>query len=89
MQFEWDENKRQTNLEKHGVDFPDAARVLLGRPLTRQDSRQEYGEQRFIAYGELGARLLAVAFTIRNEDVVRIISARKANARERRKYGGA
>lgn len=46
MEFEWNEAKRQSNLEKHGVDFIDAARVLADAPLILEDTRHDYGEQR-------------------------------------------
>lgn len=85
MEFEWDEAKRQSNLEKHGVDFTDAALVLADAPLILEDTRQNYGEQRCLAFGELNALLFVVAFTIRN-GAFRIISARRANSRERRFY---
>lgn len=85
MQFEWDETKRRSNLAKHGVDFVDAARMLCGAPLLFEDDRRDYGERRCIAMGEEAGHVLVVVFTIR-EYAFRIISARRANARERRKY---
>ncbi len=85
MEFEWDEAKRQSNLEKHGVDFIDAARILADSPLILEDTRRDYGEQRCIALGERNGLLFVVAFTLRN-GAFRIISARRANARERRSY---
>lgn len=85
MQFEWDEAKRAENLAKHGVDFVDAAQVLSRSPLVLADERRDYGEPRYIAWGELNGLLLAVVFTVRGE-ALRIISARRANARERRRY---
>ena len=85
MKFDWDETKRRANIEKHGVDFIEAARMLGGLPSMLEDGRRDYGEQRCLAIGEEDGRLLMVVFTIR-EGIFRIISARKANARERRKY---
>ena len=85
MEFEWDEGKRRSNFEKHGVDFTDAILVLADAPLTLEDARHDYGEQRCLALGELHGPLFAVTFTIR-DGVFRIISARRANARERRFY---
>lgn len=85
MLFEWDEDKRQSNLAKHGIDFVNAARMLRGEPLFFEDARRDYGEQRYIAVGEEVGYLLVVVFTIRDE-ALRIISARRANSRERRKY---
>ncbi|MHC1710565.1 MAG: BrnT family toxin [Solidesulfovibrio sp.] len=85
MRFEWDEDKRRANVDKHGVDFVDAARMLCGEPLIIEDDRRNYGERRCIAVGEEVGYVLVVIFTIR-DGVFRIISARRANARERRKY---
>lgn len=85
MEFEWDEAKRRSNLEKHGVDFIDAALVLADAPLILEDTRRDYGEQRCLALGERNGLLFVVAFTLR-DGAFRIISARRANARERRSY---
>ncbi len=85
MNFEWDEAKRQANIKKHGVDFTDAALILADSPLILEDARRDYGEQRCLAFGERKDVLFVVAFTLR-EGVFRIISARRANSRERRKY---
>ena len=85
MEFEWDEAKRQSNLEKHGVDFIDAALVLADAPLILEDARRDYGEQRCLAFGERNGLLFIVAFTLR-DGAFRIISVRRANARERRSY---
>lgn len=85
MEFEWDEAKRQSNLEKHGVDFVDVAPILADSPLILEDNRRDYGEQRCLAFGERNDMLFVVAFTLRN-GAFRIISARRANSRERRFY---
>jgi uncharacterized DUF497 family protein len=85
MEFEWDEAKRQSNLAKHGVDFIDAAPVLADAPLILEDTRRDYGELRCLAFGERNGLLFVVAFTLR-DGAFRIISARRANARERRAY---
>ena len=81
MDYEWDEAKRAANLAKHGVDFPAAVAVLEARPPVFADERRDYGEPRYVALGGLDGRLLVVVFTLRGQ-AVRIISARKANARE-------
>ncbi len=85
MQFAWDEAKRLANIAKHGVDFIEAKRMLGDMPLLLDDDRRDYGERRCLAVGPVDGRLLIVIFTIR-DGVFRIVSARKANARERRKY---
>ncbi len=88
MRFEWDEKKREANLAKHGVDFPTAAKALRNRAMVERDVRKEYGEPRWLGYGEFDGRLYVVVFTVRG-DRIRIISARKANAREAKKHGRA
>jgi uncharacterized protein len=85
MYFAWDEQKRRTNLSKHGLDFADAHRVFNDDALVVKDERLEYGEDRYILLGLLSERLIVVVFTVRDE-VVRVISMRKANKREQQRY---
>ena len=85
MEFEWDENKRQSNLSKHGIDFVDAAKIFNRPVLERVDNRYDYEETRIIALGEVNGVVLFVVYTWRGE-VRRIISARRATKRERNKY---
>ena len=84
-EFEWDENKRASNLEKHGVDFIDAAYVFDQKHVFWADNRQNYGEARFKALGLVDGVLLCVIFTIR-DNKHRIISAHKAGRNDRRKH---
>ncbi len=87
VEFEWDFRKAVANLRKHGVDFADAATVLYDdRAITIADERSD--EERFVTIGmnALG-RVLVVVYAWR-EERLRLISARKATARERRQYGG-
>lgn len=53
MQFEWDEQKRKTNIRKHGFDFRDAWKVFNSPMLVAPDDRQDYGEDRWIGIGML------------------------------------
>jgi len=85
MAFEWDENKRLSNLEKHSIDFQDAELFFESNPSCFKDCRKDYGEERFVAFGTIEGRLIITAYTNR-EGTLRIISMRKANARERRLY---
>jgi uncharacterized DUF497 family protein len=80
--FEWDSNKEEENIRKHGVDFTIASQLWDGQVFERTDDRHNYGEVRFLAFGEIEGRVLAVVFTWRGM-TRRIISARKANPRER------
>lgn len=87
MKFEWDKNKAQKNLTKHGVTF-DEAKSVFNDPLfiTFADPEHSIGERRFIILGESAQRrLLVVAYTERNQ-LTRLISARVATRTERRFY---
>ena len=79
--FEWDEEKSETNLIKHGVSFEDAAVVFSGPCLTFKDNRVDYGEPRFTTFGVLEKRIVILVHIPRGENT-RIISMRKANNRE-------
>jgi uncharacterized protein len=84
MEFEWDEAKRLANLDKHGIDFIDIPEIFDGDIVTFEDDRYSYGEQRFVTFGLLQGRVIAV-HTERGE-AIRIISARKATKNEQRTY---
>jgi uncharacterized DUF497 family protein len=86
--FEWDATKAKANLAKHGVSF-DEGLTVFSDPLARllDDPDHSRDEARFILLGESTARrCLAVAFTDRRPDRIRLISARKATRLERRQY---
>jgi uncharacterized DUF497 family protein len=83
--YEWDEEKRAANLRDHGVDFANAYHFDWETAVITIDDREDYGELREMAYGCIGVRLHAMAFT-RRGDKVRIISLRKANGTEVRRY---
>lgn len=87
MDYEWDSNKAKANLRKHGVDFTDAATVFVDDlALTIADDDPD--EERFVSIGKDGlGRILVVVYAWRGEGI-RIISARKANSRERKQYEG-
>lgn len=81
--FEWDERKRQRNVERHGIDFEDAARIFEGPILTVRSDRGS--EVRYVALGLLDDVEIAVVYTVRSE-ACRIISARRARQDERKAY---
>ncbi|NJN96156.1 MAG: BrnT family toxin [Anaerolineales bacterium] len=85
MKFEWDEAKRQTNLHKHRLDFAEAEIIFSGATFTFEDNRYAYGEDRFITLGLLKGAVVVIAHTERNE-VIRIISLRKATKYEQQLY---
>ena len=87
--FEWDENKNKINKNKHKVSFEEAKTVFYDeKALVIDDPEHSKEEERFIILGEsYRANLLVVCHCYRVSDtVIRIISARKANEEERRKY---
>ena len=85
MRFEWDEAKRESNILKHGIDFIDAEKVFEGQTITILDDRFDYEQERFITLGLLDGRVVAIVHT-EAEDVIRIISARKATNNEEISY---
>ena len=92
MRFEWDRAKSRINQTKHsGLDFETAARVFNDPNIVLIEDRNIEGEQRWHAIGAVSAVLLLVVHVYREDDVdgeeiIRIISAREANQRERRIY---
>jgi uncharacterized DUF497 family protein len=89
MNFEWDPDKADRNLEKHGVSFAEAS-TTFGDPLsvTIPDPRHSEGEERFVLFGMSDhGRLLAVVHTDR-DGTVRIVSARLMTRHEREQYEG-
>ena len=85
MKFEWDDAKRKSNIKKHGIDFIDAPIIFAGYTLTILDDRYDYGEERFVTFGILDGRVVAVVHT-ETEDLIRIISIRKATKNEEKEY---
>lgn len=85
MNFEWDEEKRKSNIAKHGLDFADAKYVFERATFTFEDDRFDYGEQRFITIGMVKSIVVVIAHTEQN-DVIRIISMRKASKHEQKIY---
>ncbi len=79
MEFEWDETKREINIEKHGIDFLDVLELFAQKPRVKKSSYPE--ENRFLATGTLNNRKITVVYTIR-ESRIRIISVRRARKNE-------
>ena len=89
MQFEWDENKNQANIEKHGISFSEASTVFYDEnAVLFDDPDHSENEDRFLIIGfSQKARICIVSHCYRgNDDVIRIISARKATRRESEAY---
>jgi len=87
MEFEWDEEKAESNLKKHGVDFNEAATVFNDLfYVDFYDPKHSVDEQRFLMIGESNRqRLLIISYVERNNKI-RIISARELTAQERKNY---
>ncbi len=87
MEFEWDPRKADANLKKHGVSFTEAAEAFYDpNAIDDLDEGHSSPEQRFHLIGMSYGALLFVAYTVRPENRIRIISARKPTRGERRIY---
>lgn len=92
MRFEWDDRKNESNLKKHGVDFVLASRVFDDPYCVTEIDRIEDGELRLRTVGEIDGEYLLLVIHLLDtdgeefEEAVRIISARKAERQERRRY---
>jgi uncharacterized protein len=86
MKITFDPAKREATLRDRGLDFADAAHVFAGKTLDDPDERRDYGERRIITVGKLGERMVIVAWTPRG-DARHVFSMRKANAREKKRFG--
>ena len=92
--FEWDPDKAERNLRKHGVNFEVASRAFVDPMALTVLDRVEAGEQRWQTIGLVdGVLVLLVAHTVREsesgDEIIRLISARKADPTERKRYAQA
>lgn len=85
VEFEWDENKRLANIRRHEIDFADVYRVFEFDRYLFPDDRFDYDEQRWVSLGLLFGEVVAVTHT-ETDEVIRIISARKAEKHEQEIY---
>lgn len=85
MDISFDPAKRAIAIIQRGLDFADAGLVFAGRTITIQDTRKDYGEDRFVTAGHLGERCVVLVWTTRGE-TRRIISMRHAHADEERAW---
>ena len=88
MQFEWDDAKNQTNQRRHGISFDEAAELFRSGEdyLEIFDAEHSVTEDRFISIGPISRGLVLIVWTERDEETVRIISARWATDTERDMY---
>ena len=85
MRITYDSVKRERALIARGLDFERAREVFFGLTLETEDARRDYGERRVLCVGHLDSRMVMIAYTARGS-ARHIISMRKCNAREIRKY---
>lgn len=85
MEIQYDPDKDETNQQKHGVSLAAAGLIDWESAMIVEDNRFDYREARHRAFGILDGRLYCVVFTVRHS-AIRVISMRKANKREERKY---
>lgn len=85
IEFEWDEAKNQSNMRKHRIDFADVPSMFERPMLTDLDRRDNYGEDRWLGIGFLGNGVAVVVWTERRDNIIRIISARRANRYEQQR----
>lgn len=91
MKITFDPAKREWTLRERGLDVEDAVAVLAGPTFTFEDGRFDYPEVRYVTVGLLAERMVVLVWTpdpsIAGDEGRRIISMRKANAREQRRFG--
>lgn len=81
FEFEWDEEKNRSNKQKHGYDFEDARYVFEDEYYSLEDTRHNYGEPRYLTLGRFRGKPVLIVHVQRG-NITRIISFRRANARE-------
>jgi uncharacterized protein len=86
MKYEWDAGKNVANQMKHGISFEEALLIFEGDVLTGVDTRRDYGETRMVSIGAIQDLIVIVVVHTDRNGLVRIISARLANRKERQKY---
>jgi len=87
MDIEWDAGKAAANFQKHGIRFEEAATSLFDPLALAQEDDISEGEARWVLVGmSTNARLLTVVYTLRDENRIRLISARKATRKEASYY---
>ena len=85
MDYEFDPTKDKSNLDKHGLSLAQAEGFEWETAVVREDTRKQYAEKRLEATGYIGERLHVMVYCLR-PDAIRVISLRKANTREVKRY---
>jgi uncharacterized protein len=86
VEFEWNDEKAASNIKKHGISFLDASEAFRDPNIVEDlDLKDNYDEERMIAYAKLDGQVLVIVYTMRGE-IYRIISARRAEKNEQHYY---
>jgi uncharacterized DUF497 family protein len=89
MKFEWDENKYKANLVKHSIDFKRAIYIFDDpNRIEKIDNRCDYGETRYQVLGKIQDEIILFVIATNRPGKIRIISARRANKKEKGEYNG-
>jgi uncharacterized DUF497 family protein len=88
LEIDWDDNKRLSNIERHGIDFAEVYSIFDNPYLDQEDTRKDYGEKRIKVIGLIKNVVCVIIYTPR-DTTIRVISARRANERERKYYQSA
>ena len=87
MNFKWDDSKNESNIKKHGIDFSDAVQMFDYPLLTCIDKRKDYKEERWVGIGILKGIIAVIVYTEDDiNEVIRVISVRKAKSYESKRY---
>lgn len=86
VEFEWDFRKAESNIANHGVSFEIAVQVFFDDYVITEEDGFSVGEYRSISVGRTSLGIITVVSTERRDNVIRIITARPANPREKRLY---
>ena len=81
----WDDPKRRSNIQDHGLDFEGAEAIWDNFTITREDTREDYGEKRLVTFGLLNGEAVVLVHVDRDDDM-HVISLRRAENYEARYY---
>ena len=84
--FEWDPAKARANARKHGLSFSDVRLVFRGHTSNEPETSVDYGEERWLAVGLLKLAVVAIVYTVPQENTYRIISMRPATNHEQQQF---
>jgi uncharacterized protein len=86
IKFEWDSAKNIANIRKHNIDFNDAIEIFLHSVVSDIDTKENYGEERWISIGQMQNLIIVIVYVEYVNDIIQIISVRKATKCEKNYY---